>query len=147
MEYKVKDYLPINEKLIICQNVLNYSNDGLNFAVPLKVKMFTELEIIRAYGNVNVDYDNPADSYDRYYQDGTITEVFSRVPYQELQSVIDAVQGTIDSYYKFRNSALGILETISADYSELGVKADDIQKKLADPNNLTLVKDILTKLG
>ena len=33
------------------------------------------------------------------------------------------------------------------DYSNLDFEASDIQKKIADPENLSLLKDILTKLG
>ena len=42
---------------------------------------------------------------------------------------------------------MGILDTISTDYSNLNLDASEIQKKLSDPNNLTLLKDVLTKLG
>jgi hypothetical protein len=42
---------------------------------------------------------------------------------------------------------MGILETVSQDYSGLELDAQNIQKSLADPNNMALLKDILTKLG
>ena len=47
----------------------------------------------------------------------------------------------------YRNSAMGIMEAISADYSNLDLNATDIQKKLNDPDNMALLKDVLTKLG
>lgn len=47
----------------------------------------------------------------------------------------------------YRNSAMGIMERITTDYSNLNFDASTIQKELADPNNMTLLKDILTKLG
>ena len=53
----------------------------------------------------------------------------------------------MEAIYKYQNSALGILDTISADYSSLNFDATEIQKKIADPNNLELVRNILTKLG
>jgi hypothetical protein len=42
---------------------------------------------------------------------------------------------------------MGILDIISTDYKNLDLDATEIQKKLADPDNLGLVKDILSKLG
>ena len=42
---------------------------------------------------------------------------------------------------------MGILENISADYSNLNLDATEIQNKLADPNNMALLKDVLAKLG
>ena len=42
---------------------------------------------------------------------------------------------------------MGILENISADYSNLNLDATEIQSKLADPNNMALLRDVLSKLG
>ena len=42
---------------------------------------------------------------------------------------------------------MGILENISADYSSLDLEASKIQQKLADPNNMAFLKNVLTKLG
>jgi hypothetical protein len=42
---------------------------------------------------------------------------------------------------------MGILDTISADYSALKLDAETIHSKIADPNNMELLKSIMTKLG
>jgi hypothetical protein len=42
---------------------------------------------------------------------------------------------------------LGILDAISTDYSNLSLDASEIQNTIADPDNLALLKDVLTKLG
>jgi hypothetical protein len=42
---------------------------------------------------------------------------------------------------------LGILETIKTDYSDLNLDATEIQSKLADPENMELLKNILSRLG
>jgi hypothetical protein len=42
---------------------------------------------------------------------------------------------------------MGILEMITSDYSELNLNAQNIQRALGDPDNLTLLKDVMTKLG
>ena len=49
--------------------------------------------------------------------------------------------------YTYPNSALGILDSIGRDYSNLNLDATEIQKKLADPENLTLLKNVVEKLG
>ena len=49
--------------------------------------------------------------------------------------------------YDQKNSAVGIVETIVNDYSAAEMDASAIQAKLSDPENLGLLKDILTKLG
>jgi hypothetical protein len=42
---------------------------------------------------------------------------------------------------------LGILDTVKSDYSNLNLEATEIQEKLADPNNLSLLRDVVNKLG
>ena len=54
---------------------------------------------------------------------------------------------TIESYYKYFNSVFGILESINKDYQNLNLDATEIQKALSDPENMGLLRDILTKLG
>ena len=64
-----------------------------------------------------------------------------------MNKLIDGIEESIEAYYKYRNSVMGILENISADYSNLNLDATEIQNKLADPNNMALLKDVLAKLG
>ena len=52
-EFEVKQYLPINEKLTLISNVLNNAHDENNFSNPVKVEVFTALEIMYAYTNIN----------------------------------------------------------------------------------------------
>ena len=42
---------------------------------------------------------------------------------------------------------MGILEIVSQDYSNLDLDAQKIQKEIADPENMELLKNVLTKLG
>ena len=64
--------------------------------------------------------------------------------YKQLQ---DSLMICVDAIYTYRHSVLGILETISQDYENLNLDASAIQKALADPENMSLLKDVLTKLG
>ena len=60
---------------------------------------------------------------------------------------MDGITETIDAVYKYQNSALGILDTIGQDYSNLELDAQKLQEKMNNPENLALLKDVLTKLG
>jgi hypothetical protein len=42
---------------------------------------------------------------------------------------------------------MGIMENIANDYSDLDFDATEIQKKIGDPNNMELLKAVLSKLG
>ena len=50
---EVKQYLPINEKLNLISNVINFAHDENNYSNPVKVDVYTALEIMYAYTNIN----------------------------------------------------------------------------------------------
>ena len=52
-----------------------------------------------------------------------------------------------DDFYEDEITDSNTLEVISQDYSNLDFDATKIQQQLADPDNLSLLKDVLTKLG
>lgn len=150
IEIEVKQYLPVSEKINIVTNVLNNSQSENNFANPIHVEVYSNLEIIYAYTNLNFtdkQKETPDKLYDLLEQNGVINAVIEAIPQLEYELLIDWIKETIESYYTYRNSALGILDQISTDYSNLKYDATEIQEKIADPNNLTLLKDIVTKLG
>ena len=147
---EVKQYLPVNKKLELISNVINLSADDNNFANPLKVDIFTTLEIIFNYADITFtekQKEDPAKLYDILVSTGLAEKIIDAIPEEEYCEVIYGVKESIDAFYNYRNSVFGILDTISTDYSNLNFDATEIQKKLADPNNLSLVRDVLAKLG
>ena len=74
-----------------------------------------------------------------------------KLPEEKTSEIVEELEGsiwdTIKSIYSYRNSVMGILENISADYSNLNLDATEIQKKLADPENLDLLRAVMSKLG
>jgi hypothetical protein len=81
------------------------------------------------------------------YSSGFITEVLENIPNREYEEILIYTDKSIKAYYDYKNSVMGILENISADYSNLSLDATEIQKKIGDPENMALLKDVLTKLG
>lgn len=147
---EVKQYLPVEEKLELITKVLELSHDSNNFSNPVKVSVYTTLEIIEKYTNVNFtekQKENPTKLYDLLVGNGFAAAVIKAIPEPEYNEILTGIKQTIKSVYKYQNSILGILDTISQDYSNLNLDATEIQKKLADPNNMELLKGIMTKLG
>jgi hypothetical protein len=72
---EVKQYLPISEKLELMSTVINNSADDNNFANPVKTRVFTMLEIMYAYTNINFtekQKEDPAKLYDILLSSGLI---------------------------------------------------------------------------
>lgn len=147
---EVKQYLPINDKLELISNVINLAHDENNFSNPVKISVFTTLEIMYAYTNINFtekQKEDPTKLYDMLISSGLVCEVINAIPEAEYHEVIRGVEDSVNAIYTYRNSVMGILDTISTDYNNLDFDASAIQKKIADPENMALLKDVLTKLG
>ena len=147
---EVKQYLPINEKLELISSVINSAADENNFSNPVKENVFLTLEILYHYTNINFtdkQKEDPVKLYDLVVSSGLVNKVTDLIPEEELDEVINGVAQSVKAIYTYRNSALGILESISQDYSGLNLEATEIQQKLSDPNNMALLKQVLTKLG
>ena len=136
--------------LILISEIVNQSIDDNNFANPARVEIFTVIEIIKGYTNISFTEKQLEDSlklYDLIISSGLGKLIYDNMCSDEFDFIITTTDATIDEIYKYRNSLLGILETIQTDYSNLNLDATAIHEKLADPNNMSLLKDVLTKLG
>ena len=147
----VKQYLPIQEKLeLIGKVVMAAHEQDENYSNPVKAGVYQDLEVIFAYTNISFTDKQKEDLpklYDMLYSSGIITEVIKNIPEDEYMQIVSGVRDSIEAIYKYQNSALGILDTIKADYSNLEYDANSIKASLGDPENLSLLKDVLTKLG
>ena len=148
---EVKQYLPINDKLALISRVINLSHDSSNnFANPVQVEVIGTVEIIMAYTNLSFtekQKEDYAKLYDLLEENGITKDLINAIPEDEYAFLINGINESIEAVYKYQNSILGILEVISQDYSNLDFDATKIQQQLADPDNLSLLKDVLTKLG
>ena len=140
---EVKQYLPVNDKLELISNVINFAHDENNFSNPVKVSVFTTLEIMYAYTNINFtdkQKEDPTKLYDMLISSGLVAAVVNAIPESEYNEILHGVSDSIDAVYTYQNSIMGILDTISTDYSNLNFDATEIQKKLGDPENMELLK-------
>ena len=147
---EVKQYLPISEKLKMISEIVNLSCGDNNIFNYGKINIFTFLGIITYYTNINFSekqMEDPAKLYDLFIGNGLDTDILRAIPKSELKFIFDITEKTVESIVQYKNSAVGILETISKDYSNLKFDATELQKKIGDPENLAFLKEVLTKLG
>lgn len=149
-EIEIKQYLPVNEKLDMISRIINYSADEMKFYNVGKLEIFTVLETIFTYTNVKCTDKQKEDTcklYDIFVSSGFYEAVLNEIPESEIQWIEQTVMDTVEALYKYHNSVMGLIDTIQQDYSDLDFSATDIQEKIANPENLALLKDIMTKLG
>lgn len=149
-EIEVKKYLPMNEKADMVSKIINLSADDNGFYNPLKIKVYLTLETVYAYTNISFtekQKENELKLYDIIISSGLFNKIVKLIPEDEWKDLQNTVWQTISNIYDYKNSIMGILDTISTDYHALNLDASEIQKKIGDPENLTLLKSILTQLG
>lgn len=148
---EVKQYLPINDKFdLIARVIEGISTDQNEFKNPVKIEVIASLEIIIAYSNLSFTEKQKEDIgklYDLLEENNVINQIISMIPQDEYEFLINGIQETIDAIYTYRNSVLGILDSVSQDYTNLSLDAESIQTKIADKENIAFLKDVLTKLG
>ena len=147
---EVKQYLPIEDKLDLIGNIINLSVDDNGYYNPAKVYIYTILEILYAYTNINFtdkQKEDVAKLYDLLEENGIVNKIMATIPTEEYEFIINGIDSIIQSFYTYRNSIYGILDSVSQDYANLDFDAQKIQKMIGDPENLQLLRDVLNKLG
>lgn len=147
---EVKQYLPVAEKLDLISRILNLSGDDHVFYNPCKVEIFELIEIILTYTNINVTDKQSEDIlklYDLFISSGFADKVKEVIPDEELNYIDDSVWATIKEIYRYRDSAMGVMNQIVQDYKDVDLDARKITEQLSNNENLSLIKDVVTKLG
>ena len=150
VHYHVKHYLPVQEKMDMITNIINQSIDDNGYYNPMRVKIYTVLEMTYAYTDLSFtekQKENPFKLYDLLVGNGIFKDIVNCIYEDDWVEIQETIMKVIDNIYKYKNSAMGIMENITNDYSNLNLDATAIQQAIGDPDNLTLLKDIMTKLG
>lgn len=150
---EVKEYLPIEKKLDMITQIVISSLDDNNFANPAKLDIFTCLEIMFNYTNINFtdkQKENPTELYDLLVSSG----LWSKIKYilqdtkpNEWDIISNTTKQVINEIYKYRDSALGIIQAVAEDYKNLDLDATKIQEKLANKENLEFLDTVIKKMG
>lgn len=149
-EIEVKRYLPFSDKLALIGNAINLAADGNRFANPMKIDMYLDLEIMFAYTNITFTDKQKEDLiklYDMLASAGFFEAMYSVIAEDEASTIHYNAARIAENMYGQMNSVYGIMENIVSDYAEVDMEATNIQEKLANPENLTLLKNVMTKLG
>lgn len=147
--YEVKQYLPLKEKLELVSNIINQSVDDNGFYNPMRVKMYMALEVVYAYTNLSFTdkmKEDPFKLYDILISTGIFNDIINCICDKEWPEIQENVWDTIENIYNYRNSVLGILEAVKEDYQGVSFDASEINKNISNPENLELLKQVLSKL-
>ena len=151
VDIEIKQYLPIEEKLQIISNVtsISYEQD-INYFNPVKISIFTNLEIIFSYTNINFtdkQKENLTKLYDEIKSSGLLNLIIANIPEEEVISINTGVKDTVTSLYNFQTSALGILKGLTQN-QELSMEDLNVLKQsLNNIQNSDLYKNLVSILN
>lgn len=147
---EIKEYLPVEEKSNVVQAIVSESLDDDSFANPIKVEINTVLEIMFAYTNINFTDKQKEDRlalYDLIVGTGLWGEILKATKNMtDFNDIHEYVKLVISEINRHKDSMLGVLEAVNQDYSNLQYDVQSLTEPLTDPNSLTLLKTIATKL-
>ena len=147
---EVKMYLPLEDKITLVQTILNNTVDDNGYYNPIQLEANKVIEVTAAYTNLSFtekQRENIYKLYDQLVSSGFWGALSASIPHSEMSYINGKIETLIDNIYKYRNSAMGILENLNVDYEKLGAEATDIENQLSNKENLKLVRDVLTKMG
>lgn len=149
-EIEVKQYLPINEKLDLIAAVINQAADDNNFMNPVKTEVFMKLEIVFRYTNISFTDKQKEDLvklYDLMDSNNLFDVIINEIPENEYSSIVDGVVDCSKAIYAYQNSVMGVLERISTDYDNMDLNLNTLKEKLEDLGDVSLLQEVVTKLG
>lgn len=148
---EIKQYLPMEEKLKVIENIVNKSLDDNNFANPARLRIHLVLEAMYAYTNINFTDKQKEDFlnlYDLIISSGLWDAICTAMDgFNDFAIIEQTTYEVIGEVYKYKTSLLGILEAASIDYQNLDLDATKLQEKLGNRENVEFLEKVMDKMG
>jgi hypothetical protein len=149
-EIEIKQYLPVNDKLVLTSEVINSCAEDSKFYNPGKIEIYFTLEMIFAYTNIKFTDKQKEDVcklYDLLQSSGLKDIIFENIPDVEISFIYTTIIDAIENIYKYNNSVYGILDNMTNDYDNLNFDITDMWKKLSEKENVEFLQEVIQKMG
>lgn len=147
---QIKQYLSTKDKIALTERVLTSAFDDGNRYSMFRLNILADIELIKAYTNFNITAKQLEDLpglYDLLILNNILSQVKANIPEKELSELYDKIYEEADNLEHYLNSLMGLMKTITTDYSNVSLDVDKIREKLDDPNAFGTIKEILDKIG
>ena len=151
-DIEVIQYLPVQKKLALIGRVISQAHEqDANYSNPVKIDVFTSLEIVFEYTNITFTDKQKEDIpklYDIIFSSGLLNAIIDAIPMDEYDIILTGVGDSIEAIYKYQNSALGILELLKGDMESIeNIDVEGMKKALTEIADSNLMKEIVPLLG
>lgn len=142
-ELKIKQYLPLAEKLNLLTNVLELSGTDEGYFNLVQLEVFYKIEVIKTYTNISFtdkQLEDPAKLYDSIVMNGVWESVSSLIPQNELDYVWETILAMAEEITTYNRSLAGMIKALSMDYADLNAIASGVQSQIETPEMQALLK-------
>ena len=149
-ELKVRQYLPLEEKLQLLTNVLELSGADEGYFNLVQLEVFFRIEAIKVYTNISFtdkQLENPAKLYDSICMNQIWERICAYIPEEEINYVWGAILDMAREITAYNRSFAGMMKTVSTDYSNIETGIEELQKRVTSPEIMNMVKNILPEVG
>lgn len=145
--FTVRSWIPMEDKLALIGNIINASIDDNTFYNPARLHIFYVMNMVKEYTDIDFKEMNIMYAYDLLDVSGLWDIIEKYINENEISFIRRNIKETITNIYAYKNSALGMVDAMNQKSEDLQVDGEALQKVIGDPENLTLVKQILDNLG
>ena len=145
--FNVRSWIPMEDKLALIGNIINASIDDNTFYNPARLHIFYVMNMVKEYTDIDFKEMNIMYAYDILDVSGLWDIIEKYINENEISFIKRNIKETITNIYAYKNSVLGIVDAMNQKSEDLQVDGEALQKVIGDPENLTLVKQILDNLG
>lgn len=143
-EIVVKQYLPLTEKLGLIQDI-GLASIGDSYVNPVSIDVLFDIKLVQYYTNINFTEKQMEDTeklYDTLILNNIVKDVCQSIPVGEIEQLRTWVYRTVHEVSTFRNSAMGILETINKNYDATKLDLEALNSELKTPEMQEFVKNL-----
>lgn len=145
--FNVRSWIPMEDKLALIGNIINASIDDNTFYNPARLHIFYVMNMVKEYTDIDFKEMNIMYAYDLLDVSGLWDIIEKYINENEINFIKQNIKETITNIYAYKNSVLGMIDAMNQKSEDLKVDGEALQKVIGDPENLTLVKQILDNLG
>ena len=146
----ILQYLSIDEKSKLIEQVLASVFDDSGFASPVRLDIYFILYLIKYYTNINITdkmIESANKTYDSIIINGIDKIIKENIPQEELNNLQSMVYQCVNHIENYNTSLVGMMKTITSDYSATKMNVEELMATLDQPEKIGFVKDVLDKIG
>lgn len=145
--FNVRSWIPMEDKLALIGNIINASIDDNTFYNPARLHIFYVMNMVKEYTDIDFKDMNIMYAYDLLDVSGLWDIIERYIDENEINFIKQNIKETITNIYAYKNSVLGMIDAMNQKSEDLKIDGEALQKVIGNPENLTLVKQILDNLG